>query len=125
MLETKVRDRIKKYLKDKFGATVHVYHGSYAGETGHSDLYGTLPGMFDGEQIGRAFFFEVKSPDARIDPVREQYQRLFMYSEQLNGAKVGFVTCVEDVEKILLHNEDLLWSRTKTTKPGTLKKLSK
>lgn len=101
MLEKVVEKKIKEHLKTKYKATVHKYHGTATGETGHADLYGTLPN-------GQAYFVEVKSPTSRKDRVREQYQRIFMYRERLNGALVGFARCIEDVDKII-NGEEMLW----------------
>ena len=90
-LERNVRNEMKKYLRDEYGATVHVYHGHAMGESSHPDLYGTLPG-------GRAFWFEVKSPGSKHDAARLLCQLDFLRREHVNGAVCGMVSSVGAVD---------------------------
>lgn len=92
MLERDVVQKIRLFLRQEFGATVHKYHGSVYGENGHPDLYGTLPG-------GRAFYFEVKLPETALTV--SPSQRRFLALEKSAGALVGVVTSVEETEQLL------------------------
>jgi len=94
MKEAVILKKIREYLKIEYGCTVHKFIGTPMTERGHADLYGTTPD-------GRAYFIEVKSPTAKKDIVRTQYQRIFLYREQLNGALVGFASSLDDVDQIM------------------------
>ncbi|HNA25189.1 MAG TPA: hypothetical protein PLI01_00510 [Nitrospira sp.] len=83
--------KLKKHLKETYGASCHKYHGGPFGEAGHADLFGTLPG-------GRAFYFEAKVPGN----TPTQAQLLFLEKEAALGAVTGVVTSVQDVDKYLL-----------------------
>lgn len=93
MLEKTTIKKLRDYIKNEYGSTCHKYYGSAMGERGHADLYGTTP-------MGRAYYIEVKSPTAKSDNARTQYQKLFLYSEALNGALCGFANCTKHVDEI-------------------------
>ena len=90
MKERDIVKRIKDFMVREYGATCHKVHTSAYGEIGHCDLWGVLPG-------GTAYCWEVKQPGCTATPA----QLAFLEREKANGALVGVVTSVADVERIL------------------------
>lgn len=92
--ESRVRSEIAKRLRSR-GASVHVYHASPYGETGHPDLYLTYR--------GRAIFLEVKppgwAPRSKAEKDRHTVQKLWLEREEhVGGAVCAVVHTPEEAE---------------------------
>jgi hypothetical protein len=92
MKERDIVKSIRSYMEKVYHATCHKYWGGAFSETGHSDLYGTLPG-------GYAYWFEVKVP-GRVGRTTEPQKR-FLKAEADHGAVAGVVTSLDDVDNLL------------------------
>lgn len=89
MNETSIVKKIRDWLVTE-GAMPLKYHGSVYGYTGHSDIYGILPG-------GRAFFLEVKVPGKEPTPP----QKAFLKLADSYGAITGWCDSLEGAKKLL------------------------
>lgn len=90
MTETDVSNRIRDAVKEEYGTVLHKYHGGSYGESGASDLYGTLPG-------GYAVYFEVKTPRTiALMDIRRKLQDIWLRREENLGACTGVVASKEE-----------------------------
>jgi len=90
MTETEVSNRIRDAVKDEYGTVLHKYHGGAYGESGASDLYGTLPG-------GYAVYFEVKTQrTVGLTDVRRKLQDIWLRREEKLGACTGVVASPQE-----------------------------
>ena len=93
--ESQVRTALKDMLSQHM--SVHVYHASPYGETGHPDLYGTYRGC--------AVWLEVKHPGWRPRSAKErnhfERQKAWLAREQARGGFCAVVTCWEDCARVL------------------------
>jgi hypothetical protein len=94
MKETDLRKKIKDYLKDEYGASVHVYHGHAMGELNHPDMYGTLPS-------GRAYWLELKLPKSKHDKNHLLCQIDWLRRERDKNAVCGMISCVQSVDIVM------------------------
>jgi hypothetical protein len=93
--ETRISLHIRKEMKKVYGTILHKVHGGAYGETGASDLYGTLPG-------GRAIYVEVKTPETinKWD-ARRRFQQAWLLQEKMLGAFTATVCSWEDLQGYL------------------------
>lgn len=93
--ETRASMKIRKEMHAVYGTLFHKVHGGAYGETGASDLYGTLPG-------GRAIYVEVKTKDTinKWD-ARRRFQQAWLLREKMLGAFTATVTSWEELQGLL------------------------
>lgn len=89
--ETRASTRIREKMKETYGTILHKNHGGAYGETGSSDLYGTLPG-------GRAIYVEVKTKETiNKQDSRRKFQDAWLDREARMGAFTAVVVSWEDL----------------------------